>query len=379
MDETRIYTLFIKYQTNKLSSSEYEELRVWLSASPENRKTFEQFLAIRKRNLQYEALKQLDVDEAWNRNAQKRRFLHARRWALRTAVAALLIGCTWIGYHYISYVDDTAEESLAELFPNRGSKQALLVSDDGSMLSLSDSLFTWLDTSSQSEQMQELTRFQYKNFTHVKNMNEVYVPRGGEYSLVLADGTKVWLNAQSTLRFSYPFDSLRTVYLEGEAYFEVAHNTEKPFEVRTGENTVRVLGTKFNVRAYKEQTYQVTLMEGKVKVNNGSVSEILVPDRQLSQALESKIYEVLPVNSKLYSAWTKGVFEFNNASLQDIMCQLGRWYNINVDYASEDIKDIRFTGSILRKETLGYALEMIQKVSDVCFSKRENRIFVERK
>ena len=379
MDETRIYTLFIKYQTNKLSSSEYEELRVWLSASPENRKTIEQFLAIRKRNMQYEALKQLDVDEAWNRHAQKRRFLHARRWALRAAVAALLIGCTWIGYHYISYVDNTAEESLAELFPNRGSKQALLVSDDGSMLSLSDSLFTWLDTSSQSEQMQELTRFQYKNFTHVKNMNEVYVPRGGEYSLVLADGTKVWLNAQSTLRFSYPFDSLRTVYLEGEAYFEVAHNAEKPFEVRTGENTVRVLGTNFNVRAYKEQTYQVTLMEGKVKVNNGSVSEILVPDRQLSQTLESKIYEVLPVNSKLYSAWTKGVFEFNNASLQDIMCQLGRWYNINVDYASEDLKDIRFTGSILRKETLGYALEMIQKVSDVCFSKRENRIFVERK
>ena len=379
MDETRIYTLFIKYQTDKLSSFEYEELKAWLSASDENRKTFEQFLAIRKRNLQYEALKQLDADEAWNRHAHKRRFLHVRRWALRTAVAALLIGCTWIGYHYISYVDNTAEESLAELFPNRGSKQALLVSDDGSMLSLSDSLFTWLDTSSQSEQVQELNRFQYKNFTHVKNMNEVYVPRGGEYSLVLADGTKVWLNAQSTLRFSYPFDSLRIVYLEGEAYFEVAHNAAKPFEVRTGENTLRVLGTKFNVRAYKEQTYQVTLMEGKVKVNNGSVSEILVPDRQLSQTLESKIYEVLPVNSKLYSAWTKGVFEFNNASLQDIMCQLGRWYNINVDYASEDIKDIRFTGSILRKETLGYALEMIQKVSDVCFSKRENQIFVERK
>ena len=111
MDETRIYTLFIKYQTNKLSSSEYEELRVWLSASDENRKTFEQFLVIRKRNLQYEALKQLDAGEAWNRHTQKRRFLHARRWALRAAVAALLIGCTWIGYHYISYVDNTAEFS----------------------------------------------------------------------------------------------------------------------------------------------------------------------------------------------------------------------------------------------------------------------------
>lgn len=378
MDETRIYTLFIKYQTDKLSSSEYEELKAWLSASDENRQTFEQFLTIRKRNLQYEALKQLDADEAWNRHAQKRRFLHVRRWALRTAVAALLIGCTWIGYHYVTYVDNT-EKSLAELFPNHGSKQALLVSDDGAMLSQSDSLFTWLDTSVQSGQMQELNRFQYKNFTHVKNMNEVYVPRGGEYSLVLADGTRVWLNAESTLRFSYPFDSLRTVYLDGEAYFEVAHNAAKPFEVKTGENTVRVLGTKFNVRAYKEQPYQVTLMEGKVKVNNESVSEILVPDRQLTQTLETKIYEVLPVNSKLYSAWTKGVFEFNNASLQDIMCQLERWYNVKVDYATEDLKDIRYTGSILKNESLGYALEMIQKISDVRFSKRNGHVLIEKK
>lgn len=378
MDETRIYTLFIKYQTDKLSSSEYEELKAWLSASDENRQTFEQFLAIRKRNLQYEALKQLDADEAWNRHAQKRRFLHVRRWALRTAVAALLIGCTWIGYHYISYVDNT-EKSLAELFPNHGSKQALLVSDDGAMLSQSDSLFTWLDTSVQSGQMQELNRFQYKNFTHVKNMNEVYVPRGGEYSLVLADGTRVWLNAESTLRFSYPFDSLRTVYLDGEAYFEVAHNAAKPFEVRAGENTLRVLGTKFNVRAYKEQPYQVTLLEGKVQISNGIDTEILVPNNQLNQPSEAKIYEVIPVNAKLYSAWTKGVFEFNNASLKDIMCQLERWYNVEVDYATEDLKDIRFTGSILKNESLGYALEMIQKISDVRFSKRDEQVLIEKK
>lgn len=378
MDETRIYTLFIKYQTDKLSSSEYEELKAWLSASDENRQTFEQFLAIRKRNLQYEALKQLDADEAWNRHAQKRRFLHVRRWALRTAVAALLIGCTWIGYHYVTYVD-TTEKSLAELFPNHGSKQALLVSDDGAMLSQSDSLFTWLDTSVQSEQMQELNRFQYKNFTHVKNMNEVYVPRGGEYSLVLADGTRVWLNAESTLRFSYPFDSLRTVYLDGEAYFEVAHNAAKPFEVRAGENTLRVLGTKFNVRAYKEQPYQVTLLEGKVQISNGIDTEILVPNNQLNQPSEAKTYEVIPVNAKLYSAWTKGVFEFNNASLKDIMCQLERWYNVEVDYATEDLKDIRFTGSILKNESLGYALEMIQKISDVRFSKRNEQVLIEKK
>lgn len=378
MDETRIYTLFIKYQTNKLSSSEYEELRAWLSASAENKKTFEQFLAIRKRNLQYEALKQLDADEAWNRHAQKRRFLDLRRWILRTAVAALLIGSAWIGYRYVTYVDNI-EKNLAELFPNRGSKQALLVSDEGVMLSQADSLFTWLDASVQSGQVQELNRFLYKNFTHVKNMNEVYVPRGGEYSLVLADGTKVWLNARSILRFSYPFDSLRSVYLDGEAYFEVAHNAAKPFEVKTEGNTLRVLGTKFNVRAYKEQSYQVTLLEGKVQMSNGFNKEILVPNRQLNQVSGTKTYEVLPVNAKLYSAWTKGIFEFNNASLQDIMYQLERWYNVEVDYATEDLKEIRFTGSILRKETLGYALEMIQKVSDVRFSKRNGRVWIEKK
>lgn len=374
MDETRIYTLFIKYQTDKLSSSEYEELKAWLSASDENRKTFEQFLVIRKRNLQYEALKQLDADEAWNRHAQKRRFLHVRRWALRTAVAALLIGCTWIGYHYVTYVDNT-EKSLAELFPNHGSKQALLVSDDGAMLSQSDSLFTWLDTSAQSEQMQELNRFQYKNFTHVKNMNLVAV------NIHLYWPTVQGYGSMQSLRSVFPILSTRfaPVYLDGEAYFEVAHNAAKPFEVKTEENTLRVLGTKFNVRAYKEQPYQVTLLEGKVQISNGIDTEILVPNKQLNQPSEAKTYEVIPVNAKLYSAWTKGVFEFNNASLKDIMCQLERWYNVEVDYANEDLKDIRFTGSILKNESLGYALEMIQKISDVRFSKRNEQVLIEKK
>ena len=195
----------------------------------------------------------------------------------------------------------------------------------------------------------------------------------------MADGTKVWLNARSALRFSYPFDSLRTVYLDGEAYFEVAHNAAKPFEVKTEENTLRVLGTKFNVRAYKEQPYQVTLLEGKVQISNGIDTEILVPNNQLNQPSEAKTYEVIPVNAKLYSAWTKGVFEFNNASLKDIMCQLERWYNVEVDYATEDLKDIRFTGSILKNESLGYALEMIQKISDVRFSKRNERVLIEKK
>lgn len=375
MDETRIYTLFLKYKANRLSASEYEELKAWLSASAENEKVFERLLAMRKRNIQYEALSAMDVNVAWSRQVQKRRFMRVRRWVLSTAVAALVAGCCWIGYNYIKPVGHL-EESLVELFPNHGCKKAFFISANGAILSQKDSASAWFDNSEMSKLIPEYRHLNYKKISQAKHM-EIYVPRGGEYLLELADGTKVWLNSQSILRFSYPFDSLRTVYLEGEAYFEVAQDGKRPFEVVTEENTLRVLGTKFNVRAYPEQPYQVTLAEGKIKINTSSSGLItLLPDEQLSLGPNHDKYEINSVNAELFYAWTKGIFEFNDTSLEEIGCQLERWYNVKVDYASDDLKTIRFTGSILRNESLGYALELIQKISDVRFSKRGNHVLV---
>lgn len=379
MDDKRIYILLIKYSSNKLSASEYEELKSWLEASEENRILFRNYLSLNKKTMQYKALSRLDSEKAWQRYSTKRRFLQVRRWTLRyVGVVAVMIGLCWIVYSLFFTTDHIGETSLAELFPNHGCKQAVLISSEGPILSQVDSIFTWIDPSDKNIQSKDLQHYIYRKLSKMDHMNEVHVPRGGEYSLILADGTKVWLNAQSTLRFSYPFDSLRIVYLEGEAYFEVAHMS-LPFEVHTDNNVIRVLGTSFNVRAYKEQPFQVSLVEGKVCVYNNQDRKNLLPDELLCEDADTGLYQTKQVNAKLYSAWTKGVFEFDNAPLNEIVYQLERWYDVEMEYVSEDLKDICFTGSILRKESLGYALEMIQKVSEVRFSKHENKVLIERK
>ena len=376
MDEKRIYTLFLKYKAGRLSASEQEELKAWLDASADHREQFVSFLRLYKCGMQYRMLDRLDAESAWRRVARRYKRVPMWRCWLRWGVAAVLLGCCWLGYTYY-YSSAEADAGLAELFPNHGTRHALFVSSDGQVWSQTDSVFTWLDPSELSVQPSEYQWHKYTSIPHGKRTNEVHVPRGGEYSLVLADGTKVWLNACSTLRFSYPFDSLRVVNLEGEAYFEVAHNV-KPFEVHADGGVVRVLGTKFDVRAYAGQPFRVTLAEGSVQVKNGDRERLLRPDEQLT-AVEGGDYEVQEVNAALATAWPRGEFEFDNAPLGEIVCQLERWYDVDMTYASDGLDAIRFTGTILRKESLGYALEMIQKVSDVRFSKRGDGVLIERK
>lgn len=377
MDETRIYTLFIKYTANRLSASEYAELKAWLEASEANREQFVAYLRLHKRALQHESLERFDADEAWQRRTRRLRFTRARRQLVRWAVAAVVAGCCWLGYDYFTPAEEPVA-TLADLFPNHGHKRALFMSDTGQAWSQVDSVFTWLDPSEAASRTSDFQKRKFAWNPKGKRANEVHVPRGGEYSLVLVDGTKVWLNAASTLSFSYPFDSLRTVHLEGEAYFEVAHDS-KPFEVHAAGQVVRVLGTKFNVRAYDGAAFQVTLAEGRVQVSGVEGFEQLSPDEQLSLTSERPHYEVQLVDAGLFTAWTRGVFEFDNTPLREIVRQLERWYDVDMTYASEDLKDICFTGSILRSESLGYALEMIQKVSDVRFSKQGDGVMIERK
>lgn len=377
MEEKRIYTLFIKYKYGRLSASDREELRAWLETSEANRELFVSFLRICKQEAQFEALEKLDSAKAWDTYKRRRLFRRYLRspWT-RWAVAAVLVGCVCLWSVRWDAAPETSGTSLAELFPNHGHREALFVSGQGQVWSQTDSTFVWLDPKAPASQTSDYRWLKYVSLSRDKRSNEVHVPRGGEYSLVLADGTKVWLNACSTLRFSYPFDSLRVVNLEGEAYFEVTHN-QKPFEVHAAGSVVRVLGTKFDVRAYAGQPLQVTLAEGRVQVDGAGGDRRLLPGEQLTEAVGT--YDVHEVDARRATAWTRGVFEFDDTPLDEIVRQLERWYDVDMDYASADLKHIRFTGTILRKESLGYALEMIQKVSDVCFSKKNGRVLIEKR
>ena len=214
-----------------------------------------------------------------------------------------------------------------------------------------------------------------------KNKNNIIqVPRGGEYELILPDGTHVWLNSDSELSFPLQFDSTkREVSLSGEAYFDVTKDPQKPFTVKlTGGIEVKVLGTQFNVQAYPdEKTIETTLCEGSVNVSDGTKETTLTPSLQAVYSKTDKSITTRKVDIRLYTSWKKGLFVFENKPLEEIMTTLSRWYNINVFYTNQTVKTYHFTGDLERYGDFRKALGMIEKATSIRFVINGNNIMVE--
>ncbi|MDF2187936.1 FecR family protein [Paraflavitalea sp. CAU 1676] len=175
--------------------------------------------------------------------------------------------------------------------------------------------------------------------------NTIAIPRGGQYQLILADGTKVWLNAASSLRFPVAFAAgERRVQLDGEGYFEVAKEANRPFIVQTKTADVQVLGTHFNVFAYADEAWKTTLFEGSVAVKLLSSQAILKPGNQaIVKAGGNDITTVRDANTEEAIAWKEGYFHFNDADVVSIMNQLSRWYDVDIIY-NGSVKSSLFTG-----------------------------------
>jgi len=190
--------------------------------------------------------------------------------------------------------------------------------------------------------------------------NTITTPRGGQYHITLSDGTNVWLNAASSIKYPTTFTGKdRQVELSGEAYFEVAHNKVMPFKVKTTTQVVEVLGTHFNVNAYTdESSTKTTLLEGSVRVTHNNEEKMLVPGEQSS--LNSKIFNIAEANVEEAVAWKNGYFRFNNASLPIILRQFSRWYDINIIY-DQSMNDQYFTGKITRNANLSRVLQILEK------------------
>jgi transmembrane sensor len=191
--------------------------------------------------------------------------------------------------------------------------------------------------------------------------NTIQTPVGGKFQLNLADGSKVWLNSASTLRFPVFFaGDTREVELKGEAYFEVSKNEDKKFSVRSGNQTVEVLGTHFNINAYSDEpSITTTLIEGAVRVIelNSKKSQILKPGEQSKVNWDIKIQKK---DTQADLAWKDGYFYFENASIETVMRQLGRWYGITARYETE-LPEHHFEGAIATNLTLLEVLEILQK------------------
>jgi len=208
--------------------------------------------------------------------------------------------------------------------------------------------------------------------------NTIETPRGGQYKIILDDGTIVWLNAASSLRYPLHFNGAeRKVELTGEGYFEVAHLKAKPFIVVTNKQEVEVLGTHFNINAYTdEEDVKTTLLEGSVKVKtlrDRNQSKYLKPGEQ--SVLNNNSWQVKQVDAAAQVDWKNGRFIFKDEELKSVMRKLARWYDIEVDY-NQSLENLSFSGKISRSKTLKDVLRILTRTNDVTFKVKERRVTV---
>lgn len=206
--------------------------------------------------------------------------------------------------------------------------------------------------------------------------NTLTTPKGGEYQLTLADGTKVWLNAASSLRFPTAFSgNERIVELTGEAYFLVVHNTKQPFKVKTAGEIIQDIGTEFNVNSYAdEEAAATTLVEGSIKIFDANAQTLIKPGQQYIKKA-SGIAEVKnDVDIDEVTAWRKGMFQFNNADIKTIMRQISRWYNVDVEYSGQ-LPASTYHGRISRNSNASAVLKILQ-LSGIDFTMERGKIIV---
>lgn len=196
--------------------------------------------------------------------------------------------------------------------------------------------------------------------------NQLVVPRGGRYTITLPDGTRVWLNADSRLTYPASFHGpKRQVELIGEAYFEVAHDASRPFVVNVRDARVNVLGTRFNIRAYDAEPLETALLEGAVAFNHGTASRVLKPGEQAVVGTDGT-FSVMPANLEQVMAWQKGYFYFEDTPIGNIMDELARWYDTDVDYVG-DLSDLTFGGMVSKAERISTILNIMERTDQLTF------------
>ncbi len=206
----------------------------------------------------------------------------------------------------------------------------------------------------------------------------ISAPVGQISNVTLFDGTNVWLNAGSSLKYGQSFGmDNRDVYLEGEAFFSVTKNQRIPFVVHAGNSSIKVHGTQFNVKAYgNDPVVEAVLVEGKVEFLSDSRTVMMSPGEQLRYSTESRIVELKDVDTNELTSWKGGKIYFNNESLINLTNQLERWYEVRFQFDNDRIKDYRFSGVINKDRSLDYTLDIIQEINKVKFKTNKEQIII---
>lgn len=297
------------------------------------------------------------------------RRMRLTRYAAAACMAALIITVPFVRKKMGSgsaVAHNKGKEMLLARDIHPGKNRAVLELADGSLISLDSAGTGAIAEQGSSRILKQADGGILYRSANNKNdgealMNTLSTPRGGQFQMTLPDGTKVWLNAASYIKYPVSFDKkVRKIEVGGEVYLEVAKNVNKPFLVDAGDGMeIKVLGTHFNVNTYKEEKYRrTTLLEGAVEVVSGKTTKLLKPGEQAQAGKEGGI-RVEEVNTTAVVAWKNGFFDFNKSDIRSIMNQLARWYDIEVQYEGAMPENI-YGGEMERDLTLSQAVKLLE-------------------
>jgi ferric-dicitrate binding protein FerR (iron transport regulator) len=390
LSEEQIALLIWKSINKRLTDEETTILETYVNESPFNREKWEELANGRSMENKIKAYEHRADHKAANlrkirsmiKVSPHNNFYQIKKWVAAAAAAIILVASIpWVylllqGKKILQQNISSTKKPLHDLLP--GGNKAILTLSDGSVI--------LLDTMGKSITRQGTTRILnkggelvYQNGTAPSGetlYNTVSIPRGGQYRLLLPDGSKVWLNAASSLRFPASFSGTeRRVFLSGEAYFEVAKNTAMPFKVSVNDLEVQVTGTHFNINSYAdEQNITTTLLEGSVKVSRNGQIRTLCPSQEVHLTRNGQLTQPVTVDVYAAVAWKEGYFYFKHSGLKEIMRQLARWYDVDIIYQG-NIPAGYFSGEMPKDAKASQVLEIL-KESGVRFTIEDKKIIV---
>jgi len=389
--ESIIQILWRYKQKEKLSKSDRRKLRAWLLKSEKNQELFDDLSNPEKWNKELEEFKGTDPNNVWLKIRERIgakespvKRIHSI-WINIAAASVILFLLTGLGYWFIYKnfrrgseinTDNIVKQEI--IVPGRN--KASLTLSDGSVINLdtvSQGFLSVYEGISLTKKDSGTISFGNSPPTYFSGSpNTLNVPKGGQYHLQLPDGTEVWLNSSSSLKFPTAFSKdERRLILSGEAYFEVSKDKSRPFVVQTEKGFVKVLGTHFDLNAYSDDMVtSVTLIEGLVEMGKADYDSILVHPGEFASINEKGKLFHGKANIDQVMAWRKNAFWFRNATYEEIMQQLERWYDIKIVFKNHS--DQRFSGILPRDRPLGELLTIMEKEGHVHFELDGHRLLI---
>lgn len=385
--QLEIAEILALYLLGKANEAQQKEVARWLAESEEHSALLKELQSEDNEKLREDFIKAVDEGRNWNGFVKKVR----KRLPIYSLLkyAALFIPFLFGTYWFVknsSKQDLQIVENTSRIAP--GEKKAQLRLQSGKLIELSKTAILMVseDATLRVENKDETLNYTYEN-TNKKKVakttvyHELFVAKGQEYHMILSDGTEVWMNSDSYLKYPVNFSgNTREVILSGEAFFHVTKNEKMPFVVKTEVMDIKVLGTEFNVTAYsREQQWQTTLVSGKVAAllhDDENTALELSPNQQLTYDEEQEKYSVQEVDAAQFGEWRNGFFVFEEETLENLTLKLSRWYNVNFFFQNEEAKEYQFSGKLPRFEDCQTALSLIEKTTDIEFVIHNNSVTV---